>query len=380
MGVTVPHSWFEIAIVNTIECFLSRMISCRRLLDMFLIYFILTFLLSFFLTSGVRFVMKKFRIVDIPKTEKRKIHKKKIPLGGGLAIFSAFFLLAGIAFQFGHLGEHISFRTFIIVFLASCVIMIGGIIDDAKNLKARQQIWFPVISAGIVAIAGIGPAEVTNPFGGTFALGALISSLLVFAWLIGMMFTTKFLDGLDGLVTGIVCIGSMMIFFLSRQEQWFQPEVATLAIIFSGACLGFLVWNWHPAKIFLGEGGSLFTGFTLGVLAIISGGKIMTTLLVVGIPFLDVIRVICMRWKRKKPIHKGDSEHLHFKLMGAGLSQKQAVLLMYAISFSFGVTTLFLQSRQKLVALAFLFVLMLLMAVYFQPSESRKRIWEKKKS
>lgn len=324
--------------------------------------------------------MRKFRIVDIPKTEKRKIHKKKIPLGGGLAIFISFFVLATIAFHFGYLGTKISFQTLVIVFFASSVLMIGGLIDDAKTLRPVQQIWFPVIAAAMIAIAGIGPQEVTNPIGGTFALGAIVSSVLVFGWLLGMMFTTKFLDGLDGLVSGIVSIGAIMIFFLSRQEQWFQPEVATLTIIFAGACLGFLVWNWHPAKIFLGEGGSLYTGFILGVLAIISGGKIMTTLLVVGIPFLDVLRVIFMRWRGNRPLHKGDSEHLHFKLIGSGLSQKQAVLLMYAISFSFGITTLFLQSREKLVAFSFLFLLMLLMAVYFQPGEAKKSIWKKKKS
>ncbi len=342
-------------------------------------YFFIALFLSFFCTAGVRFVMRKYRIVDIPKTEKRKIHKKKIPLGGGLAVFLSFFALAFVALRFGHLGEHISLQTLLIVFGASSVLMIGGIIDDAKNLRAWQQIWFPVIAAGIIAYAGIGPSEITNPLGGTFALGAIISSLLVFAWLLGMMFTTKFLDGLDGLVSGVVSIGAIMIFFLSRQEQWFQPEVATLAIICAGACMGFLIWNWHPAKIFLGEGGSLFTGFILGVLAIISGGKIMTTLLVIGIPFLDVVRVIFMRWRRNQPLHKGDSEHLHFKLIGAGLSQKQAVLLMYAISFSFGVTTLFLQSSEKLVAFAFLFVLMLLMAVYFQPGEKKKYLWPRKK-
>ena len=106
----------------------------------------------------------------------------------------------------------------------------------------------------------------------------------------------------------------------------------------------------------------------------------MTTLLVVGIPFLDVIRVLFMRWVKKRPLHVGDSEHLHFKLLQSGMSQKQAVLLMYALSFSFGVTALFLQSSEKLVAFAFLFVLMLLMAVYFQPGEKKKTLWQKIRS
>jgi len=115
----------------------------------------------------------------------------------------------------------------------------------------------------------------------------------------------------------------------------------------------------------------------LGVLGIISGGKIMTTLLVVGIPFLDVIRVIIMRWIKKRPIYLGDDEHLHFKLLHSGMTQKQAVLLLYAISFTFGVTTLFLQSRQKMIAFAFLFLLMLLMAIWLQTDDKKKQLWQK---
>jgi len=343
------------------------------------LYFLSTFILSFLLTATVRAVMRRYRVVDSPKGEKRKIHKKKIPLGGGLSIFLSFFAIVFVSYFVTSIGDVISLRTLLYIFLAGTVLMIGGIWDDAKNLKARQQILFPIIAAAIVAFAGVGPGEITNPFGGTFGLTSILSSMLVFFWLFGMMFTTKFLDGLDGLVSGIVSIGAFMIFFLSRQEQWYQPEVATLAIIFAAACLGFLMWNWHPAKIFLGEGGSLFTGFILGILAIVSGGKIMTTLLVVGIPFLDVIRVIFTRWIKKRPIYMGDDEHLHFKLLHSGMSQKQAVLLLYAISFSFGITTLFLQSSQKIVAFAFLFILMLLMAIWLQNTDKKKKLWQKKK-
>ena len=131
----------------------------------------------------------------------------------------------------------------------------------------------------------------------------------------------------------------------------------------------FFDWNWHPAKIFLGEGGSLFMGFMLGGLAIISGGKIATTLLVLGLPLMDMVRVIIERIKKGKPFYEGDSEHLHFRLLQSGFSQKQAVLLFYTIAFLFGVSTLFLQSSQKLIALTFLFVLMMLLGIYF----SRKK-------
>jgi UDP-GlcNAc:undecaprenyl-phosphate GlcNAc-1-phosphate transferase len=133
-----------------------------------------------------------------------------------------------------------------------------------------------------------------------------------------MMFTTKFLDGLDGLVSGIVTIAAGVIFIVSIQPQWFDPNVALLSIVFAGTCLGFLVWNFNPAKIFLGEGGSLVTGFILGCLAIISKSKIAITLMVVGIPMIDVVRVMIMRLRKGKPVYIGDREHLHYRLLESG--------------------------------------------------------------
>lgn len=341
---------------------------------MYFVYFLLAFFLSFFITIGVRILMGHFGIVDYPKTEKRKIHKKKIPLGGGLAIFVSFFVLTFIFHN--QLGHNVSFVHVWALFFGGCVLMIGGVLDDKYNLKAKQQIWFPILAALVVVLFKIGPEVITNPFGGVvelnqYAFGSYltIANVLVFFWLMAMMFTTKLLDGLDGLVTGVVSIGTLMIFFLSLQPQWYQPDVALLSILFAGSCVGFLVWNWNPAKIFLGEGGSLFTGFILGSLAVISGGKIATALLVMGVPMLDIVRVIFLRIWKGKPVFVGDSEHLHFRLLKSGLTQKQAVLLFYSIALLFGTTTLFLQSSQKFIALIFLFVLMMLLGVWF----SRKK-------
>ncbi len=180
-----------------------------------------------------------------------------------------------------------------------------------------------------------------------------------------MMFTTKFLDGLDGLVTGVITIGAFVLFAFALQDAWLQREVALLSIAFAGACVGFLVWNWHPAKIFLGEGGSLFAGFLLGVLAIISGAKIAITLLVMAVPAIDVACVIIRRKQRGKSILKGDNEHLHFRLIASGFKHHQAVLLMYAISAAIGLSALFLQSAQKLIALLSILVVMILFGVRF---------------
>lgn len=341
---------------------------------MYFVFFFLAFFLSLILTVVVRLVMNWLNIVDKPRTEERKIHKKKISLGGGLAIFVSFFILV---FLFrDSFGQNIPAYHLWALFIGGFILMVGGFLDDKYKLKAKQQVWFPILAALVVVLFKIGPTIITNPIGGSFSLSfwqigdyLVFSNLLVFFWLMAMMFTTKLMDGLDGLVSGVVFIGAIMIFFLSLQPNWHQPDVALLSILFAGACAGFLVWNWHPAKIFLGEGGSLFTGFILGALAIISGGKIATTLLVMSVPMLDIVRVIILRIKNGKPVYVGDSQHLHFQLLQSGLSQKQAVLLFYSISFLFGITTLFLQSSQKLIALIFLFILMMLLGVWF----SRKK-------
>jgi UDP-GlcNAc:undecaprenyl-phosphate/decaprenyl-phosphate GlcNAc-1-phosphate transferase len=352
---------------------------------MYIAYFFLTFSLSIFFTFIVALTMRHFGVVDKVKRERRKIHKRTVPLGGGLAIFvSTFFVIGFVLTVGGHFENDIVLRNLIGLFIGGLILMIGGFLDDKYNLRPRYQILFPVAASFAVIGFGIGPHLITSPFGGTFDLAqwkiqidglgswVVLADFLVFFWLMGMMFTTKFLDGLDGLVAGIVSIGAFVIFFLALQNQWYQPDVALLSIIFAGATLGFLIWNWHPAKIFLGEGGSLFAGFMLGSLAIISGGKIATTLLVVAIPVLDLIRVIIRRIQKKKPVYVGDNEHLHFRLLESGFNQKQAVFLLYAIALLFGISALFLQSSQKLMALIFLFILMLLTGVWFSRKDSGK--------
>ncbi|MFB6181524.1 MAG: MraY family glycosyltransferase [Candidatus Magasanikbacteria bacterium] len=325
--------------------------------------------------------MKQQEIVDKAKSIQRKIHDEDKPLGGGAAIYLSFFIPTAIAFYLSDIGTTINGGYLLAIATSGAIIVLGGLLDDIYNLKYYWQFIAPVLAVVIIIFFGIGPEVITNPFGGVFRLNnlvlsfgsvkwVLLSDIIVFFWLMGMMFTTKLLDGLDGLVAGLVAIGGLMIFFLSLQPQWYQPEMSVISIIFAASCLGFLFWNWHPASIFLGESGSLLVGFILGTLAIISGGKIATALLVMGIPILDVVRVVFMRVKKGKSVFRGDKEHLHFRLISNGLNQRQAVLLFYAISFLFGITTLFLQSKQKLIALLFLAVLMLLVGIWFLKQDS----------
>jgi UDP-GlcNAc:undecaprenyl-phosphate GlcNAc-1-phosphate transferase len=253
-------------------------------------------------------------------------------------------------------------------------LIIGGFFDDKYNLPPKILWLFPGIASLVIVWSGIGVGitQISNPFGSPininfdfslFAFRFSLSAFLVWLWMMGMIFTTKFLDGLDGLCGGISVIGGLALFALSLMPRLNQPITATIAIIFVGTVLGFLIYNFFPAKIFLGESGSTFLGFMLGVLSIILGGKIATALLVMGIPILDVAWAIIRRiWYGQSPF-RGDKSHLHHRLLDIGFSQKQTVLTLCFISAVFGFVAVFLQSFGKLIALAILFCVMLTLAI-----------------
>lgn len=320
---------------------------------------ILAFGISAGLTPLVIRWARRRNIVDAPETAPdRKIQPVATPLLGGMAVYAAFILVAwGVALfsdrLFGgfFLPKHLLGLT-----IAGAVLMLGGYLDDRKNLRPRVQIWFPIIAALVVIAAGIGIPYITNPFGGTVDLSrwswtlfsiegtpyrmVFFADLFALVWLLASTYTTKILDGLDGLVAGVTTIGGVIIAVLSLSKEVTQPETAILAMILAGAAAGFLVWNWHPAKAFLGEGGSTFTGFLLGSLAILAGGKIATALLILGIPALDVGWAIIRRLLGKQHTTRADRGHLHFRLLDAGLTHRQAVLLLYTVTAVFGSITL----------------------------------------
>lgn len=327
----------------------------------YLIPLVSSFILSAFFTPLVRQVALKLKIIDQPGG--RKIHNKPTPLLGGVAIFSAFSLTTVILWQIGFITDiKISDLNIAAILIAGLVLISGGIFDDKYNIQAFKQILFPVAAIVIVLMSGIRIQFITNPLGGIIEFTPYLGTVIAFFWLLGMIYTTKLLDGLDGLVAGVTTIGSLIIFIVSL--AWDVPLSGTsvMALILAGSSLGFLIFNFHPAKIFLGEGGSVFCGFMLGVLAIISGSKIATALLIMGIPILDVIWVIIKRiWKGRSPV-KGDNQHLHFRLLDIGLSHRQAVLFLYFITGFFGLSSIFLSSSGKVIALIFLIIFMVILA------------------
>lgn len=327
----------------------------------YILPFVLALILGFLITQIIRRLALKWKIVDYPN-QPRKIHDQPIPLMGGAAIYLSFIILLFIFWQSGLLLDgRINSNHLLGIILGGLILIIGGIIDDKFNLKPRQAIIAPILAALAVIVLGLEIGYITNPLGGLLYLGGTFwSPLLIFLWLLGMMYTTKFLDGLDGLTSGVAVIGSIVLFLVSL--FWDVPMSGTsiLCLILGGSTLGFLIWNFHPAKIFLGEGGSTFLGFMLGVLAVISGAKIATALLIMGIPILDVAWVIIRRtFKEKKSPFLSDKKHLHFRLLDIGFNQRQAVLFLYLLTLLFGASAIFQQTIGKLVTLGILIIFMI---------------------
>jgi UDP-GlcNAc:undecaprenyl-phosphate GlcNAc-1-phosphate transferase len=332
-----------------------------------LLFFILSFILSVGLTLLVRYLSLKFKILDFPLSHSRKIHQTPIPLGGGVAIFLTFVICLFISWQCGFWpSHHIELKHLAGMIFAGAILMFGGFLDDRFHLKPVYQIIWPILASLVVIMSGIGIEYINNPFGSGYIYFNQIkievfhfkgipyyftplADIFTFIWLMVLAYSTKLLDGLDGLVSGMGVIGSLIIAGLCFLTEFFQLDVGLLALIFSGSILGFLIFNFHPAKIFLGEGGSLLIGFYLGVLSIISGSKVATSFLILGLAVLDIVWVA---WRRIAKEHKspflGDQEHLHFRLLKAGFSHRQAVIFLWLIAVLWGGLALSFRTKGKL--------------------------------
>jgi len=343
----------------------------------YIIPFFSSLILAMIFTKIIKKLALRFNVVDKPG-ESRKIHKQPVPLLGGVAVFLSFIIILIISWLVGWLDDGLLLSSQILgIIFGGLILVIGGFLDDKYNLKPWQSFLFPVLAALVAVGFGIAIKYITNPLiTGTGPYGRALfyfdwvnleivsfSALFSFLWILGMIYTTKFLDGLDGLVTGIGIIGAIILFIVSLFWNESMSAMSVLCLIFSGALLGFLIFNFHPAKIFLGEAGATFVGFILGTLSIISGGKIATALLIMGIPILDVIWLIFRRIFSGEHFYQADRKHLHFRLLDAGLTHRQVVLLLYLLTLVFGVSSIFLQSQNKLIALSAVILVMIILAV-----------------
>ncbi len=306
---------------------------------------------SFVAAFASRALAFRFKILDQP-TGGRKIHEQAIPLLGGLGIGCAILLWFAVLIYLQASGlvqpdRRIGLISILGFLNGIIILMVGGALDDKYDLPPRIQFIFPMLAALSVVLSGTSISEVTNWFGGGPLTIGWIGAPLAFCWIMVVTYSIKFFDGLNGLVSGQAVIGGVLIALLSLTTPYYQPMVALMAAIVAGAYFGFLPHNFPRAKQFLGESGSLIAGFSLAFLSIVGGAKLATGLMALGFPLMDAVFVVIGRLAHGRSPFKGDDTHLHFKLLKAGLSQKQTVFLIWGLSAVTGVAALGLQSIGK---------------------------------
>ena len=291
-------------------------------------------------------------MVDEPGVLLRKQQAIPVPLLGGVAIFLSTVISLVIARGFGLLpGVFITDIKLLGLLSGGFILMVGGFLDDRFRLQPRLQLLFPLFAAGCAVLSGVVIPYVRNPFGGILDVPYALGAVLTFGWILGTTYTTKLLDGLDGLAAGIGVIAAVLFVALSMRAELNQPDTALLGAAFGGALLGFLLFNFFPARIYLGEGGSTLIGFLIGSLAVAAGSKVATTLLILGIPILDVGAIIIQRLRAGRPLAVGDRLHLHYRLLDLGLSPRRTVLLLWSLAALFGLAGIIFDTRAKILAL-----------------------------
>lgn len=295
---------------------------------------LISVIISFLSTPLIKKFAFRIKALDIPK-DKRKIHKEPIPLLGGVAIYLSFVIT--IILKEGSLT-----RSQTGILLGATIIVIGGLIDDLRDLRPWIKLLFQVTAAGVLVFFGVEIVRITNPFpiGGAYLnIGIFLTPLTIF-WVVGITNALNLIDGVDGLAAGVSGICSVTIFIIALLNG--RHEAALLTAILSGAIFGFLPFNFNPASIFMGDTGAQLLGFLLAAISLEGTIKSATAfaiavpILAFGLPIYDTLFAMIRRKVNGKPIMQADRGHLHHRLLDMGLNQKQVVLIMYLISAVLG--------------------------------------------
>lgn len=271
--------------------------------------------------------------MDVP--DPRKVHKEPIPRLGGIAIFLGF-ILSLLTVEFLQPGFFTDKTSWYGIVAGSSLMFALGIADDLKPLSAKFKLLCQIGAAMVAYSLGVKILVLSNPFGGMFLLPDWLSMAMTVFWLVGITNTINLIDGLDGLAAGVSLIAGITLAIIAIQTNQVLGAVIILTLV--GGTIGFLRYNFNPAKIFMGDSGSLFLGFTLaaisvtGVLKIATAVTVLLPLLILGVPILDTTFAIIRRALAGKPIFQPDKGHLHHRLLGIGLSQKRTVVVIYGFS------------------------------------------------
>lgn len=302
----------------------------------------------------VKWICYHVGALDYPN--ERKVHKKPMPVMGGLMIY--------LGFLFGYMLFAPQNTQMLAILIASFIVIITGILDVIKPLRAREKLVGQLVAACIIVFYGKILLNDISAFGFYFDFGWLAYPLTII-FIVALMNCINFIDGLDGLAAGISTIFFATIGVLAFILHNIGSLEITIAFIMIGACLGFLMFNFNPSKIFMGEIGSMFLGFMIAVVCLLGFKGVTLTSLVVpmiilAIPILDTLFAILRRLIHHKPIYEADKQHLHHQLLNKKFSQKTTVLIIYAVSILFSLASIFYVLKDRKIGTVIYIILMLL--------------------
>ena len=344
------------------------------------IAFLLAFITTFVVTPHTMRLAKKVGAIDIPND--RRVNKKPMPRLGGLAVISGFlvsiiylFITTSIEGKLNLFGEENYYIKMIGFFAGIVVLGITCYIDDVKGIPSLVKLTAQIIASIIVVACGIRIENISIPFTqGKIVISEVFSYIITICWIVGITNAINLIDGLDGLSSGVTlisCLSLLMVFALNG-----SPLIAIVLITaLAGALVGFLPFNFSPAKTFIGDTGSNFMGFSLAIISILGVAKTYTALvliapiIILGMPIFDTIFAIFRRiikGKSIKAVFKPDKGHLHHKLMSKGYTQKQAVLIMYGITAILGMFAVILLESGIWKALSFAILIIAIVAIGYK--------------
>lgn len=315
--------------------------------------FLVAAAVSFSSMKPVLAFAERFKLFDMP--EARRVHTTPIPRIGGLAIFFGFMLAIAVSFMLPVLRFAEEIERILLLVIAATIVVVVMLYDDLFGIPPLPKLLFQLGAAAIVVVprlrdeqAGIVIEQFNVPFIDSVQLPLAIALAFTVFWIVGMMNAVNWADGLDGLAGSITLIAAVILFLHTFFRPAGDPQftISLLAIALAGAIVGFLPWNWHPAKIIMGDTGAMFLGFALATISVVGGAKIATALLALGVPILDTAWVIIYRMLNGKSPLNADRGHLHHRLLDAGLSQTQIVGIFALLTAGFGTLALALPTRE----------------------------------
>ncbi len=342
----------------------------------------LVFVVALLLTYGLTLVLIRLapRLGAMARPSARHIHQRAVPKLGGVAMFIAVAVALGLAALLSPIVARDLLSAKSVAIFTGLLVMLGlGVYDDVRHASWLPKFAFQIVAACIVIHEDLVISKITNPFGPTLELPMIVALLFTIVWLVGITNAVNLSDGLDGLATGIVLIVCGVTFANSLQLMQTRPEQYTFFVFSAitsvaalGAAVAFLRFNFYPARIFLGDAGSLFLGFLIACTAVRSAQISTTTVALIvpvialGLPILDTVLAFLRRTARRRNPFQADLEHIHHKMMESGLSHPETVLVLYGFCLLLGVAALVLALKKNQYAGIVLFVLTIITLAGFK--------------